>query len=97
MKFGLPKKQTSRRFNYTPRYYQGKTEGNRYDFDGTIAKYRDISNANDFGSQWAEARKQGRNRRNGGASKRLFGIVIILVIIFLYLIEFDLTIFTSKR
>ena len=48
----------NRRYNYTPRYYKGKEEGNPYDFDSKFARYRDTYNTNDFGHQWKEAREK---------------------------------------
>lgn len=97
VKFNLPKRQTNRRYNYTPRYYKGKSEGNIYDFENRISKYRDTTNDIDFGSHWSEARIASRNRGNRGINKRLIYIIVVLVFIFLYLIEFDLSIFTARR
>ena len=96
MKFNLPKRQVNRRYNYTPRYYKGKSEGNIYDFENRIVKYRETTNDIDFGAHWSEARKASRNRGNREVNKRLLIIIAALVFIFLYLIEFDLSIFTSR-
>ena len=97
MKFSLPKIKKNRRFNYTPRYYKGKDHGNVYEFENRITKYRETTNAIDFGSHWIEMRKTSRNRNNRALSKRLILIITILCFIFLYLIDFDLSIFTTKR
>ncbi len=97
MKFSIPKQKKNRRFNYTPRYYKGKSEGNIYDFENRITKYRDTTNDNDFGSHWAEARKSSRHRGNREINKRVIYIALILIFIFLYLIDFDLSIFTARR
>ena len=48
-KSNLFKLNRNRRYNYTPRYYQGKEIENPYDFDSTFNKYRDTYNANDYG------------------------------------------------
>ena len=47
MKISLFKLKKNRRFNYTPRYYDGKELGNPYDFDSKFSKYRDTYNQND--------------------------------------------------
>ena len=64
LKSTLFKLKKNRRYNYTPRYYKGKEEGNLYEFDSKFAKYRDTYNSNDFGHQWKEARFQMRTRKN---------------------------------
>ena len=51
LKSNLFKLNRNRRYNYTPRYYQGKEIENPYDFDSTFTKYRDTYNANDFGKK----------------------------------------------
>ena len=97
MKLSIPKRKTNRRYNYTPRYYKGKSEGNIYDFENRITKYRDTTNSIDFGAQWGEDRKSSRNRGNLEINKRVMYIVAILIFIFLYFIDFDLSIFTARQ
>ena len=97
MKISLLKLRKNRRYNYTPRYYNGKEAGNPYDFDSKFSKYRDTYNKNDFGQQWQEARQQMRTRSNRGLSARLLFIIIALLLAFLYVIDFDLTIFTGQN
>ena len=83
----------NRRFNYTPRYYEGKDIGNVYDFGSKIEKYRETTNANDLGAHWRRARADHRNRKNGGGSKRLYIIIAILLLLTLAYFDFNLTIF----
>jgi hypothetical protein len=93
LKSNLFKLNRNRRYNYTPRYYQGKEIENPYDFDSTFHKYRDTYNSNDFGKKWQEARAASRNRNNRSFSPTLLIIIGVLVLIFLYIIDFDLSIF----
>ena len=95
MKSNLFKLSKNRRYNYTPRHYKGKDEGNLYEFDSKFSKYRDTYNTNDFGQQWKEARLQMRSRKNRSISLRLLLIILALVFVCLYIIDFDLSIFTS--
>ncbi|MFC5046377.1 hypothetical protein ACFSTE_03830 [Aquimarina hainanensis] len=97
MKVNILKKKENRRFNYTPRYYKGKSEGNIYDFENRIVKYRETTNSSDFGAQWSEARKASRHRGNREINRRVIYIALILIFIFLYLIDFDLSIFSARR
>ncbi len=89
------KLRKNRRYNYTPRYYKGKDVGNPYDFDSKFAKYRDTYNSNDFGQQWQEAREKMRHRGNRVMSATFLIILLLVVLIFLYIIDFDLSLFST--
>jgi len=89
----LPKNKS---FNYTPRYYEGKEEGNIYDFESKYNKNRESVNYNDYRAHWKEARNDSRHRGNREINYRLLGIIAALVLIFLIFIDFDLSIFTQK-
>lgn len=89
-KFKLPK---NTRYNYTPRYYKGKDIGNIYDFGSKFEKYRDTPNNVDFGAQWAEDRAASRTRGNREINRTVIYIALILLFIFLWIIDFDLSIF----
>jgi hypothetical protein len=95
LKSTLFKLKKNRRYNYTPRYYKGKEEGNLYEFDSKFAKYRDTYNSNDFGHQWKEARFQMRTRKNRSITLRLLLIILFLVFVCLYILDFDISIFTA--
>ncbi len=97
MKINFIKQRPNSRFNYTPRYYEGKDLGNPYDFDSKFSKYKEATNANDFRAHWSEARKASRNRKNRGINRTILYIVIILLFLFLYIIDFDLSIFRQPR
>jgi len=94
LKIYKPRKNV--RYNYTPRYYKGKDAGNIYSFDSKFNKYKETTNAIDFGSQWAEVRKSSRTRGNREINKRLLIIIMVLVFIFLWIIDFDLSIFSNQ-
>lgn len=95
MKIDFYKTRKNSRYNYTPRYYKGKDTGNIYDFDSKFNKYRDTKNAIDFGSHWAEARNNSRTRGNREVNTRVLVIIAVLVLIFLWIIDFDLSIFRT--
>jgi len=97
LKSNLFKLRKNRRYNYTPRYYQGKEEGNLYEFDSKFSKYRDTYNRNDFGQQWSDMRMQMRKRKNRSVSMRLLLIILALVLVCLYILDFDLSIFMQPN
>lgn len=92
----LKRIKPNNRYNYTPRYYKGKDdERNPYDFATKFDKYADTYNKNDFGAHWKEARKDRRNRGNVEFNRTILVIVAILILIFLWIIDFDFSIFTQ--
>lgn len=95
MKINFFKLKRNRRYNYTPRYYRGKDEEGiyRYNFGFRFSKYREAFNENDFGQKWNEERKKMRVHSNRYFSIRLLAIIVLLILIFLYIIDFDLGIF----
>ncbi|MAW15307.1 MAG: hypothetical protein CMC25_02710 [Flavobacteriaceae bacterium] len=97
LKSNLFKLRKNRRYNYTPRYYKGKEEGNPYEFNSKFSKYRDIYNTNDMGQQWKEARMQMRTRKNKSLSLRLLSIILVLFFLAFYILDFDLSLFIPKN
>jgi len=95
LKLNLGKLRKNSRYNYTPRYYKGKEEGNIYSFESKFNKYKNTTNSIDFGSQWADARTSSRTRGNREINKRVIYIIILLILIFLWIIDFDLSIFSN--
>ena len=91
------KTKKNARYNYTPRYYNGKDTGNIYDFDSKFNKYREATNAIDFGAQWSRDRKASRNRGNREINRRVIYVALVLIFIFLWIIDFDLSIFSNPR
>jgi hypothetical protein len=94
-KFTLIKKlPTNKRFNYTPRFYKGKEHVKEERFSTKLDAYNESYNKNDFGSHWHDARISRRNRGNVGFNTTIWIVVLILVFIFLWIIDFDLSIFS---
>ena len=94
-KTNLFKLNRNKRYNYTPRYYQGKTIENLYDFDSKFIKYRDTYNSNDLWKKWEEVRLESLNRSNWSVTPTLFIITAVLCLIFMFIIDFDLSIFST--
>ena len=86
--------KTNNRFNYTPRYYKGKEDAEEKQHPTKFDAYSDTYNDNDFGSHWQEARLAKRNRGNTGLNATILILVALLLFGFLYIIDFDLSIFS---
>lgn len=92
----LKRIKPNNRYNYTPRYYKGKDEDTTpYEFGTKFDKFADTHNKNDFGAHWKNARKEMRSRRNFELNRTVLIIMAILILIFLWIIDFDLSIFTQ--
>ncbi|WP_314555126.1 hypothetical protein [Capnocytophaga sputigena] len=92
MKIKLFQLQKNKRFNYTPRYYEGKEQGNAFEMGSRIRKDREMV-TNHFTEEWRAIRSESRNRKNAGVNKTFWIIFAILLLITLYFLDFDLSIF----
>ena len=84
-------KRKNKKFDYQPRYYKG--EGNPYaikhkfdEFRVTVGKNQGLKNK--FTTAFDELKNSDR-----GVNKTILYIIIILILGFLYIIDFDLSIF----
>jgi hypothetical protein len=95
IKFSLIKRiKTNNRFNYTPRYYNGKEAADSKSYATKMDMYYETYNKNDFGGQWRQERIERRHRGNVEFNKTVLIIIAFLLLVFLWLIDFDLSIFT---
>ena len=86
------RKQRNKKFTYSPRYSKSN-KTNLYGFDSAYSKHRESNSIFDKSNVWNEARLRSRNRSNSLFSKTILFIIILLTLIFLYIIDFDLSIF----
>ncbi len=87
-------KRTNKKFDYQPRYYKG--DGSPYKIEHKLDKFRSTTGKNKglktkFSSAISELKSAEK-----GSNKTVIYIILILVMIFLYIIDFDLSIFFSK-
>ncbi len=94
---GILNTRKNKKYNYTPRYYKG--EGNPFELKHKFDEYRVTASSN----------KGTKNKLNNaledykynddksGANKRTMIIIGILILVFLFIIDFDLSIFFSDR
>ena len=86
------KRPRNKKFRYSPRYSKSN-KSNIYGFDSTYSKHKELNSVFDKSNAWDEARLRSRNRSNTSFSKTILFIIILLTLIFLYIIDFDLSIF----
>ena len=87
----------NRSFDYSPRYYKNEGEGSPFKFEHKFDKFRSTVDSprglkSKLGNAMADARREGdRNLKI-----RFLVILGILLFLFLYIIDFDLSIFLPK-
>ncbi|WP_317130260.1 riboflavin synthase subunit beta [Aggregatimonas sangjinii] len=93
----ITKLKRNRTFDYSPRYYKNDTGGSPFKLEHKFDKFRTTVDAprglkNKLGNAMADARRKGdRNLKI-----RFLIILGILLFIFLFIIDFDLSIFLPQ-
>ncbi|CAM3340071.1 riboflavin synthase subunit beta [Zobellia roscoffensis] len=87
----------SKKFEYNPRYYDDKGKGSPFKIEPKFDQYRTTLNPsrglkNKFGSAMSDVKRQG----DTNLKIRMAIILAILVLIVLFIIDFDLSIFLPK-
>jgi len=91
---GLLKLRKNKKFSYEPRYYKG--ESNPFEIKHKFDEHRTtIGNNSGLKTKVVNALNDFSNNPNTEANKRVLVIAAILVLIFLFVIGFDVSIFFS--
>lgn len=89
---GMLKLKKNKKFSYTPRFYKG--ERNPYELKGKFDDYRSTLNpSKGIKGKFSDAIDDYKSNQDDSVNKRVFIIVGVLVLLFLIIIEFDLSIF----
>ncbi|WP_109300423.1 riboflavin synthase subunit beta [Aquimarina sp. AU474] len=91
---GIFKTRKNKKFSYSPRYWDDKGEGNPYQMEQKFDKFRSTVGKNKnikstFNDAWDEL-KHGADKK---VNTRILWIIGALLFVFLYFIDFDLSIF----
>ncbi len=88
-------KRTNKKFDYKPRYYKG--EGNPFAIEHKFDKFRSSTvKSKGLKAKFTNAIEESKNSKDKGFNKTILIIIAILTLIFLYIIDFDLSIFLKK-
>jgi len=94
---GVLKTRKNKKFNYEPRYYQSNKEGSPFQIEYKFDKFRNTVGASSgFKSKFKNAFQELKNK-DRKVNRKVLLIAGVLFVIFLYLIDFDLTIFTQAH
>ena len=94
---GILSTRKNKKYSYTPRYYKGS--GNPYELKHRFDDYRVTAGSNKgLKTKLNNALDDYKhNRDTSGANGRVLVIIGVLVLIFLFIIDFDLSIFLRDR
>ena len=91
------KLRRNKAFEYQPRYYNDKGEGSPYKFENRFDKYRTTVNTpRGLRGKFSNVREDMQRAGDRHVKTRLAIIFAVLVLIFLYIIDFDLSIFLGN-
>lgn len=91
---GILKTRKNKKFGYTPRYYENDGEGSPFEIEHKFDKYRTTVGPNKgFTGKFKSAFSDLKQSPNMAVTKRICIIAAILVLAFLFIIDFDLSIF----
>jgi hypothetical protein len=91
------KLKRNKTFGYSPRYYNDKGEGNPFKFEQKFDKFRStVDTPRGLKNKVRNAAEDLRRKGDRNLKIRFLAILVILLFIFLYIIDFDLSIFYTK-
>ncbi len=91
---GFLTRRKNKKFDYKPRYYKG--EGNPFKINHKFDDYRStVGGKKSLKEKFVTAFNEYEETKKAGFNKTIIIIVAILVLVFLYIIDFDLSIFKN--
>lgn len=86
----------NRQFEYNPRFYDDKGKGNPYKIEPKFDQFRStVQNQRGLKNKISNALEDTRRQGDRNVKIRFAIIFVVLVLIFLFIIDFDLSIFFS--
>ncbi|WP_460218807.1 riboflavin synthase subunit beta [Psychroserpens sp. MEBiC05023] len=94
---GILNTRKNKKYSYQPRFYKG--EGSPFELKHKFDDYRVTASSNKgLKTKFNNAVNDYKsNKDTSGANRRVLIIIAILVVTFLFIIDFDLSIFSLKR
>ncbi|QBA64573.1 riboflavin synthase subunit beta [Muriicola soli] len=90
------KLRRNKKYNYSPRYYDDKGEGNPFKMERKLDRYRStVEPPRGLKSKFSSAMSDLRKGADKNYNLRFLLILAVLILIVLYIIDFDLSIFIS--
>lgn len=95
---GIFKLRKNKRFDYTPRYYKGNAESKPFEIKHKFDDYRrTVGSTGGLKTRFNNAMEDLKGNPDKAANRRILLIIAVLLLIFLFIIDFDLSIFSGKN
>ena len=95
---GIFKLRKNKKFSYTPRHFDDKGEGNPFEIKHKFDDFRKTVGSNTgLKTKINNALDDLKSNPDETSNKRIFIIIGILILVFLFIIDFDLSIFFPKK
>ena len=93
---GIFKLRKNKKFSYQPRYYKSNEDGSRpFEIKHKFDDHRKTIGPSGLKSKFTNALDELKEEPDREANKRILIIVAVLLLVFLFIIDFDLSIFFS--
>lgn len=94
---GILKTRQNKKFGYEPRYYKHDGEGSPYQIEHKFDKFRKtVGSSNGMKGNFKNAWEELRGSKSKSPNRIIFFVVALFLLIFLYIIDFDLSIFVQQ-
>ena len=91
---GILKPRKNKKFGYEPRYYNNEGSGSRFQMEHKFDSYRStVGESKNLKAKFKAAFTELKKTSDKNTHYRIFFIFTILILIFLFIIDFDLSIF----
>ena len=94
---GILKPRKNKKFGYEPRYYENDSEGSPFQMEHKFDSYRStVGESKNLKAKFKAAFTELKKTSDKNTHYRIFFIFTILILIFLFIIDFDLSIFSKS-
>lgn len=94
---GILKTRKNKKFDYTPRYFDNDGEGSPFQIEHKFDKYRKtVGDHKGLKGNFKNALSDLKESSDRNVNRRVLIIIAILILSFLFIIDFDLSIFYQK-
>ena len=91
---GILKLRKNKKFGYEPRHYNNGGQGSPFQMEHKFDKYRTtIADGNNLKAKFKMALEDFKSTSDKKTNKKVLLIISILILVFLLIIDFDLSIF----
>ncbi len=91
---GILKPRKNKKFGYEPRYYDNDGEGSPFQMEHKFDKFRTtVGEGRNIKAKFKLALEEFKNSSDKKSNRIVLFIISILILIFLFIIDFDLSIF----